>query len=212
MLPKSQHNWRHTSSQPVDQKKRSTLLRRRTFHAGFDVCEEEPWCRIGHARQLVVEFGEKVHHRNNVKGENARNKMDGRWHEGYYLGMHWRTGSAWIGTSAGVIKASVIRRTRAHRRWDQDGVLGVRGTPWNRVPAAEGEYPETIIEPLPEAERRAVPPSEDQRRLLTRIMLRSTSSSMGSQRNVLDVACFCLERLKGKENGKGARRNSIRES
>ena len=26
----------------------------------------------------VVEFGDKVHHRNNVKCENARNKMDGR--------------------------------------------------------------------------------------------------------------------------------------
>ena len=39
-----------------------------------------------------MEFGEKVHHRNNVKGENARNKMDGRWHEGYYLGTDWRTG------------------------------------------------------------------------------------------------------------------------
>ena len=134
----------------------------------------------------VVEFGKKVHHRNNVKGENARNKMDGRWHEGCYLG---RTGSAWIGTSAGVIKGSVIRRKGAHRRWDQEGVLGVRGMPWNRVPAAEDEHPEIIIEPLPEAERRAVPPAEDHRR--------STSSSMGSQRNVLDVAFFCPERLKG---------------
>ena len=36
-----------------------------------------------------MEFGEKVHHRHNVKGENARNKMDGRWHEDYYLGTDW---------------------------------------------------------------------------------------------------------------------------
>ena len=57
--------------------------------------------------------------------------------------------SAWIGTSAGVIKASVIRRTGAHRRWDQEGVLGVRDIPWNRVPVVEDEYPEIIIEPLP---------------------------------------------------------------
>ena len=120
----------------------------------------------------VVEFGEKVHHRNNSKGENARRKMDGRWHEGYYLGKDWRTGSAWIGTSAGVIKASVIRRTGAHRRWDQEGLLGVQCTPWKRVPAAEDEYSEIIIEPLPEAERRAVPLAEDHRRLPRRIMLR----------------------------------------
>ena len=110
--------------------------------------------------------------RNNVKSENARNKMDGRWPEGYYLGTDWRTGSAWIGTSAGVIKASVIRRTGAHRRWDHEGVFGVRGTPWNRVPAAEEEGPEIFIEPLPEVERRAVPPAEDHRRLRRRIRWR----------------------------------------
>ena len=89
----------------------------------------------------VVEFGEKVHHRNNVKGENARNKMDGRWHEGYYLGTDWRTGSAWIGTSAGVIKASVIRRTGAHRRWDQEGVLGVRGIALEQGASCGGRIP-----------------------------------------------------------------------
>ena len=121
----------------------------------------------------VVEFGEKVRHRKNVKGENLQNKMDGRCPRSCKLGTDWRTGSAWIGTSAGVIRASVILRTGAHRRWDQEGVFGVRGTPWSRVPAAEEEGPEIIIEPLPEAERRAVPPAEDHRRLPRRIMLRN---------------------------------------
>ena len=160
-----------------------------------------------------MEFDEKVHHRNNVKGDNARNKMDGRWHEGYYLGTDWRTGSAWTGTSAGVIKASVIRRTGAHRRWDQEGELGVRGIPWNRVPAAEDEYPEIIIELLLEAERRAVPPAEDHRRLPRRIMLRKENfvqhgflsemswMSRSSVRSVSKVSWAPYRRVP-KENGK----------
>ena len=96
-----------------------------------------------------VELGEKVHHRTNVKGANQVNKMDARWSEGYYIGTDWRTGEALIGTAGGVVKASAIRRVGSHRRWDAEGLLNIRGTPWRRIPLPEDEDVAVTLVPLP---------------------------------------------------------------
>ena len=147
----------------------------------------------------VVEFGEKVHHRNNVKGENARNKLDGRWHEGYYLGTDWRTGSAWIGTSAGVIEGE-----RDPQDWSTSKV-----GPGRRVGVCEARLgtgyqlprTNTLRSSLNHYLKLNVVQFHRPRTIGNyregSCCARSTSSSMGSQRNVLDVVFFCPERLKG---------------
>ena len=88
-------------------------------------------------RRDLVEFGEKVHFRN-VKKNGRENKMEGRWGEGFFLGLRWRTGEAIIGTETGLEKTATIKRVGAHRRWDPKGLAKVKGWPWCRGPD-EGE-------------------------------------------------------------------------
>ena len=49
------------------------------------------------------------------------------------MGVKWRTGESWIATSGGICKASAIRRVGGHRRWDAEGLLQVKGVPWDHV-------------------------------------------------------------------------------
>jgi hypothetical protein len=79
----------------------------------------------------TLELCELVHYRFSKK--NSRGKLDDRWDEGIFLGYHWRTGEANIGTTDGVIKAGTIRRTGAHRRWDADRVVRICGSPWKPI-------------------------------------------------------------------------------
>ena len=81
----------------------------------------------------MVEFGEKVPHRINRKALTKEYKLDGRWGEGYFMGVKWRTGESWIATSGGICKARAIRRVGGHRRWDAEGLLQVKGVPWDHV-------------------------------------------------------------------------------
>ena len=87
----------------------------------------------------MVEFGERVHYMENLKGALKMNKLECKWGEGYYLGTRWRTGEAIIGTKKGVLKSSAIRRVGEHRRWDAEGILEVRGVPWKPTPEPEDE-------------------------------------------------------------------------
>ena len=81
----------------------------------------------------MVEFGEKAHHRFNRKALTKEYKLDGRWYEGYFMGIKWRTGESWIATSGGILKASAIRRVGGHRRWDAEVLLQVKGARWDHV-------------------------------------------------------------------------------
>ena len=81
----------------------------------------------------MVAFGEKVHYRINRKALTQEYKLDGRWSEGYFMGVKWRTGESWIATGGGICKASAIRRVGGHRRWDAEGLLQVKGVPWDHV-------------------------------------------------------------------------------
>ena len=83
----------------------------------------------------LVEFGEKVHYKVNVKNLSREQKLEPRWEEGFFMGVKWRTGESWIGTSAGIVKTSAIRRVGGHRRWDAEGLLGIKGVPWDHVQA-----------------------------------------------------------------------------
>ena len=103
----------------------------------------------------TVEFGERVHYLENIKGAARMNKLEGKWSEGFYLGTAWRTGSAVIGTSRGVVKSSAVRRVGEHRRWDAEGLLQVRGVPWKLTPDLEEESREPKIVWLSPEERTA---------------------------------------------------------
>ena len=83
----------------------------------------------------MVAFGEKVHYKINLKEWDKRYKLEARWGEGYFLGVKWRTGESWIGTKGGILKASAIRRVGAHRRWDAEGLMAIKGVPWDHVQA-----------------------------------------------------------------------------
>ena len=93
--------------------------------------------------RAAVEFGEKIHFKKSTKG-NKENKLDGKRNEGYFLGFHWRTGEAVVGTRQGAVRAGTIRRVGAHRRWDVEGLDSVSGVPWQRDPDA-GEVPDKLF-------------------------------------------------------------------
>ena len=81
----------------------------------------------------MVEFGEKVHYRVNMKSLPKEYKLEGRWGEGFFMGVKWRTGESWVATTEGIVKTSAIRRVGGHRRWDAEGLLSIKGVPWDHV-------------------------------------------------------------------------------
>ena len=87
----------------------------------------KPWTRD------MVEFGEKVHFRMNQKAWPREYKLEARWGEGFWMGVKWRTGEQWIATTEGICKTSAIRRVGGHRRWDAEGLLKVKGVPWDHI-------------------------------------------------------------------------------
>ena len=101
----------------------------------------------------TVEFGERVHYLENIKGAPRKNKLDGKWSEGFYLGTAWRTGAAMIGTRQGVVRSSAVRRVGEHRRWDAAGIMEMRGVPWKFTPGPDEEAQEPKIVWLPPQER-----------------------------------------------------------
>ena len=76
-----------------------------------------------------IEFGEKIHYRENLKARAKQTKLEIRWGEGFYLGRWWRTGEAVIGRTEGILRAGTVRRVGGHRRWDREGLQLVRGVP-----------------------------------------------------------------------------------
>ena len=106
----------------------------------------------------MVAFGEKVHYRINRKTLTKEYKLDGRWCEGYFMGVKWRTGESGIATSGGICKASAIRRVGGHRRWDAEGLLQVKGVPWDHAQkdADPGEVRVVVAETC-QTEQRGLP-------------------------------------------------------
>ena len=99
-----------------------------------------------------IEFGEKIHYRENIKARPKQNKLEVRWGEGYYMGRWWRTGEAVVGTAAGILRAGTVRRVGAHRRWDREGLEQVRGLPWQWDPAEGDIHKELKVRWLVEEE------------------------------------------------------------
>ena len=114
----------------------------------------------------MVEFGEKVHYKINLKSRDKEYKLESRWGEGFFMGIKWRTGESWIATNEGICKTSVVRRVGGHRRWDAEGLLKVKGVPWDHV-QQDANPGEVLVEWLdPELIPKSVvaEPSESRRR------------------------------------------------
>ena len=95
-----------------------------------------------------IEFGEKIHYRENIKARAEQNKLEIRWGEGHYLSRWWRTGEAIVGTRAGILRAGIVRRVG----WDRDGLEHVRGLPWQWDPAQGDVHPDLKVRWLAEEE------------------------------------------------------------
>ena len=59
-------------------------------------------------------------------------KLDVRWSEGYFMGIVWRTGESRIATKVGAYTKSAARRARGHRGWNGEGLLQIKGVPWDQ--------------------------------------------------------------------------------
>ena len=59
---------------------------------------------------------------------------------GIYLGTHERTEESMIGTRNGVIKCRTMDRMVAIERWNQEVVLGMKGTTWEPVPGSDSQH------------------------------------------------------------------------
>ena len=108
---------------------------------GYERLKGKPFSRPS------VEFGEKVHFKKSAKGQ-KEHKLDMKWNEGHFLGFHWRTSEAIVGTKEGIRRAGTIRRVGAHRRWDATGLDSIRGVPWKWDPEADDVVDKLLVRHL----------------------------------------------------------------
>ena len=73
----------------------------------------------------------KVHCKFNLQARPWDFKLDGRWGEGYFVGVKWSVGESWTATKDGIFKTSAVRGVGGHRRWDGEGLLHIKCVPWN---------------------------------------------------------------------------------
>ena len=86
--------------------------------------------------KALVEFGEKVMYR---RGKLNKHKLEARWEEGIFLGFDWRTGGVKIGYEGNITVAHGIRRVPIEKRWNQEEVMKIKGTPWKEKEEEEEE-------------------------------------------------------------------------
>ncbi len=80
-------------------------------------------------------FGEKVWYKELRFGKDRKNKFEGEWPEGLWLGRNCASNEAIIGTKEGVIRAYAIKRKTEEERWDSKLIKNVKGTPQKATPA-----------------------------------------------------------------------------
>ena len=108
------------------------------------------------------------------KGQTLSNKLDVPWEGGVYLGTDWRTGEAFVGTAQDIIRAGVIRRVEAHRRWDRDAAFAIRRVAWKGIPDKDDEEVAVKMLLMQPPEAQMVPQNREQRTQIRRVMLRHT--------------------------------------
>ena len=59
---------------------------------------------------------------------------------GVYLGTNERTEEPFIGTTKGVVKCRSMDRLTEAERWNQEAVIGMKGTIWEPVPGSDSQH------------------------------------------------------------------------
>jgi hypothetical protein len=103
------------------------------------------------ASVLGIEFGEKLMFKKRVKDKAP--KIESRWEEGIFVGVHVSSGECWVSTPEGVKKRRSVRRLPLQDRWSNDSLAWVRHVPWHLYrgdAGADGEIPEEqLVDPEP---------------------------------------------------------------
>ena len=86
--------------------------------------------------RVITEFGERIWYMKTT-AERA-DKIEPRWEVGVYLGSREESNEILVGTANGVIKSRTFRcKGSEEERWDEETILGVKGTPWEPNPGVQ---------------------------------------------------------------------------
>jgi hypothetical protein len=108
-----------------------------------------PWQRAdGKASAMpLLPFGEKVVYKPLKKTGDLKNSLQARFKFAFYLGSRSRSGGHFFGTSEGVVRCRDVRRLTEDKRWDLEGLKGVKGAPWAPVNGeATLEVPTQVVQ------------------------------------------------------------------
>ena len=83
-------------------------------------------------------MGEKVWYKKIGVGVERKNKAETQWFPGIWLGPTAISSETLIGTSAGVVRASAIKRFGETEKWDIQAILDMKGTPQQPNPNKPG--------------------------------------------------------------------------
>ena len=76
-------------------------------------------------------------------------KIEVRWEEGIFVGVHDRSGEVRIATKDGIIKAWDIKSMSGDERWQKDKIVNIVGTPWKPNEKPEIEISIVLGEVIP---------------------------------------------------------------
>ena len=62
--------------------------------------------------------------------DNHKNKLESRWFEAVYLGIHNVSGMILVGTPEGVRRVRTIKRLAEDKRWNLEFFNSIHGSPW----------------------------------------------------------------------------------
>ena len=96
----------------------------------WELWRGKPW------RGVMVELEEQIWFMPVRSGERHRNKFEGRWEEGAFVGVVERTGEIRVMTESGVLRTRSIRRKPAASRWDAAMLAKQKGFRGSRTPGA----------------------------------------------------------------------------
>ena len=79
----------------------------------------------------------------------GQEKMEVRWEEGIFVGVHDRSGEVRVATKDGILKVRDIKSMSGDERWQKDKIVNVIGTPWKPNEKTEVEINIVPAEVIP---------------------------------------------------------------
>ena len=125
-------------------------------HAAIAICSKGEDGRTPYERMRgrrcnipVAPFGEFVIYKEIREGKARKNKLDTEDKDGIYLGHARNANEVLIGTPEGVVRAYSFRRRAEGRRWNQQAIQEMRGTPRQPDPGRPGlKIPVRVANPV----------------------------------------------------------------